>query len=81
MIDRKIFSDRLKCLRERRGDTLAEVAAALSVSRQSIHQWEKTETFPNADKLAALADYLDVSVDYLLGRTDNPFAHKNGKSL
>lgn len=28
------------------------------------------------DSLAKIADYLDVSVDYLLGRTDNPNAHK-----
>jgi DNA-binding Xre family transcriptional regulator len=30
-----------------------------------------------ADSLAKIADYLDVSVDYLLGRTENPQSHKN----
>lgn len=29
------------------------------------------------DSLAAIADYLDISVDYLLGRTENPESHKN----
>lgn len=33
-------------------------------------------SMPKADNLAKIADYLDCSVDYLLGRTDNPQAHK-----
>ena len=33
-------------------------------------------SMPKADNLAKIADYLDCSVDYLLGRTDNPNAHK-----
>ena len=34
-------------------------------------------SMPKADNLAKIADYLDCSVDYLLGRTDNPQSHKN----
>jgi len=33
-------------------------------------------SMPKADNLAKIADYLDCSVDYLLGRTDNPESHK-----
>ena len=33
-------------------------------------------SMPKADNLAKIADYLDCSVDYLLGRTDNPDSHK-----
>lgn len=33
-------------------------------------------SMPTADNLARIADYLDVSVDYLLGRTDNPDINK-----
>ena len=33
-------------------------------------------SMPKADNLAKIADYLNVSVDYLLGRTDNPNSHK-----
>lgn len=33
-------------------------------------------SMPKADNLAKIADYLDCSVDYLLGRTDNPNSHK-----
>ena len=32
-------------------------------------------SFPQSDSIAKIADYLDCSVDYLLGRTDNPQAH------
>ena len=35
------------------------------------------DKMPSADRLAKIADYLDVSVDYLLGRTDKPDSHKN----
>lgn len=38
-------------------------------------------SFPRADNLAKIADYLDCSVDYLLGRTDNPQAHKSGTAV
>ena len=34
-------------------------------------------SMPKADNLAKIADYLDFSVDYLLGRTDNPQSHKS----
>ena len=34
-------------------------------------------SMPKADNLAKIADYLDCSVDYLLGRTDNPQSHKS----
>ena len=34
-------------------------------------------SMPKADNLAKIADYLDCSVDYLLGRTDNPNSHKS----
>ena len=33
-------------------------------------------SMPKADTLARIADYLDCSVDYLLGRTDDPQSHK-----
>ena len=34
-------------------------------------------SMPKADNLAKIAHYLDCSVDYLLGRTDNPQSHKS----
>lgn len=41
----------------------------------------KKGSAPSIEKVYALADYLDCSVDYLLGRTDNPQAHKSGNNV
>ena len=75
MFNRDVFSKRLKILRSERRVTMVDVAGALNISKQSIHQWETMRTIPNADKLTALADFFDVSLDYLVGRSDNPARH------
>ena len=43
-----------------------------NINRNFMYDLEKKAQAPSADKLEAIADYLDCSVDYLLGRTDNP---------
>ena len=65
-----IFATRLKELRTERKvtqDTLGKVA---KVSRYAIYTYEKGKAFPTVEGLLALADYFDVTTDYLLGRTD-----------
>ncbi len=47
------------------------VAKIIGASSATCTKW-KNGTIPNGDTLLKLADYLDVSVDYLLGRTNNP---------
>lgn len=42
------------------------------MNRNTIYDLEKKGSFPSSDKLSRIADYLDCSVDYLLGRTDVP---------
>ena len=42
------------------------------INRNFIYDLEKGGQIPSAEKLERIADYLDCSVDYLLGRTDNP---------
>ncbi len=42
------------------------------INRNFMYDLEKKQAAPAADKLERIADYLDCSVDYLLGRTDNP---------
>ena len=49
------------------------------VSSSVISKWKKGECLPNGETLKRIADYLDCSVDYLLGRTDDPQAHKRRK--
>ena len=48
----------------------ADIAELLDVTRQSVSQYCGGASLPPADKLVILADYFDVSTDYLLGRTD-----------
>ena len=62
---------RLKELREIRQLTHFEVAQAIKTSRTNIGRWEKGENEPSASSLVALADFFEVSTDYLLGREDD----------
>lgn len=48
------------------------LAEGLGITQTQISDLENGKTTTSAEKLYALADYFDVSVDYLLGRTDNP---------
>ena len=76
MIDRIIFSERLKHLRTQSDQTMVDIAKALNINKTSVFTWESTKTIPTADKLLELADYFDVSLDYLVGRSDDPTIHK-----
>ena len=72
MIDRIIFSERLKNLKHARKLTTVAIASQLGIAKQSVHTWETMKTLPSADKLVELADLLDCSLDYLCGRSDDP---------
>ncbi|BAN73791.1 MULTISPECIES: helix-turn-helix domain-containing protein [Lacticaseibacillus] len=50
--------------------SLRELNEKAGLGTNAIYRWKKTK--PSADKLQAVADVLHVSVDYLLGNTDNP---------
>ncbi|EAC2941627.1 XRE family transcriptional regulator [Listeria monocytogenes] len=68
--------ERVKVLAEKQKISLKELALKLNMGENAIYSW-KVKT-PGADKLKAVADYFNVSTDYLLGRTDNP---KIGKDI
>ena len=65
---------RLKYLREQRGKTMRETAAALGMPYTTYINYEKQLREPNSETLVALANYYDVTVDYLIGRSDSPTA-------
>lgn len=75
MFDRKIFSERLILLRKRNKLSQEELGAKVKKSKQNINNWEKCVSLPALDLVSSLADYLDCSVDYLLGRTDEQNVH------
>ena len=65
------FADRLRELRAARGLTQKDVYTAIGVSPIVYQRYEYGRS-PARDKLLALADYFQVSLDYLVGRTDEP---------
>ncbi len=57
-------------LRKERKIKQSELALAIGVAQSAISQWEKGINEPKASYLILLADYFNVSIDYLCGRTD-----------
>jgi transcriptional regulator with XRE-family HTH domain len=63
---------RLRELRKSRNITQLKLALDLNTSQNTISRYETGEREPNLTELVKIADYFNVSVDYLLQRTDNP---------
>lgn len=63
---------RLKELREKRGITQLKLAMDLSMNQNSISRYENGSREADYATLIKLAEYFGVSVDYLLGITDEP---------
>ena len=66
------LSVQFKKVRLEKGLTQKQVAAALGITEQAYQRYEYGKTVPSALVLIALADYFDVSLDYLVGRSDIP---------
>lgn len=67
---------RLKELRKSRHISQVKLSAELNMAQNTISQYENEVRHADYDVLIAFADYFDVSIDYLLGRTDNPTMNK-----
>ena len=65
----------LKDVRSATKHTQAEVATYLGISQQAYANYENRRREPDLKTVDRLADYFGVTVDYLLGRTNNPTAH------
>ena len=65
-----MFSDILVKLIEERGVTAYQIAKATGLSNTALSRYKSGKQDPAIDKLIAIADFFDVSTDYLLGRTD-----------
>ncbi|AJY73981.1 helix-turn-helix domain-containing protein [Paenibacillus beijingensis] len=65
---------RIAKLREDRGWTQEQTAVTLGISRAALSHYEKNRREPDTDTLTKFADLYSVTIDYLVGRTDNPRA-------
>ena len=63
---------RLKELRKKKKITQLKLALDLNMNQNSVSRYENGEREADYASLIAFADYFDVSIDYILGRTDNP---------
>ncbi|MNJ69235.1 HTH-type transcriptional regulator Xre [compost metagenome] len=71
MFNREIFAERFKNLRLEKSFSQQDIAASLGVDRSIVSHWERGTRIPSLDVAYALADYFYVSLDYLVGRSDN----------
>ena len=71
------FGHILKNLRKDRGDTQADLAKYLGISRSAISMYESGEREPDFETLEAIADYFNVNMDFLLGQTEDPYDYEN----
>lgn len=77
----ELFSIRFKEERKNKGLTQEQLAKEFFLNKSSISRYEKGTQMPEMVMLQKFAEYFDVSVDYLLGRTDERNVHKEKSKL
>lgn len=70
-----LFQKRLKELRNSKGISQVSIAKILGITDRGYRKYEAGDNEPTMSVLIALADYFDVSLDYLCGRSDDPTRH------
>ncbi|MDY4510765.1 helix-turn-helix transcriptional regulator [Streptococcus hyovaginalis] len=66
--------ERIKSLAKSRGYSISKLEENLGLSKNAIYAIKRNQ--PSAERLQEIANYFNVSTDYLLGRTDNPKLYK-----
>lgn len=64
------FHIRLERLTNKAHVNYGQIAQKMRFPRTYFYEWQKKKTFPCVDYLVDIADYFEVSIDYLMGRTD-----------
>ncbi|MDR0571085.1 MAG: helix-turn-helix domain-containing protein [Clostridiales Family XIII bacterium] len=67
-----LLSDALRRFRKTYGVTQKQAAVAAGVTERVYQAYEYGKVVPTANVLIAMADFFDVSLDYLVGRSGNP---------
>lgn len=66
------FAERLTQILDQRHITAYQVSKDIGISNGLLSDWKKGQKSPGIENAQKLANYFDVTVDYLLGRTDDP---------
>ena len=77
LIRESIDMSNLKKLMDSKGYSVVKIAVNTKVSTSSVNSYINAQKLPSVTALKSLADYLDTSCDYLIGRTDNPLSIDN----
>ena len=81
-MDMLVFAQRLKEVRNEKGVSAKELGEALGINKSTIHRYETGELKGiKQPVLQAIADYLNVNPDYLIGATDNKHTVKEAEEL
>lgn len=70
------LSERIQHLRKTKGISQEQLADDIGVSRQAVSKWESVQSVPDIDKIILLAEYFNVSTDYLLRGIEQNIANK-----
>ena len=72
--------ERVKYLSDKQGISINALEERIGLSKNALYSWKKKT--PGVDKLKLVADYFDVTTDYLLGRTETPqFTRKDERDV
>lgn len=72
MFDINVFASRVRELRNKKNLSQTDIAKLIGVTKTQISDLENAKTSTTIEKAVVLADYFDVSLDYLVGRSDKP---------
>lgn len=75
------FGKKLRSLREEKRLSQVELSKKLNVTSQALSQYELGKRIPDAEMIIRIADFFDVSVDYLLDRTNERITVDNMKAI
>lgn len=75
------FGKKLRSLREEKRLSQVELSKKLNVTSQALSQYELGKRIPDAEMIIRIADFFDVSVDYLLDRTNERITVDNIKAI
>lgn len=74
------LNENIKRLRLARGLNQVEFAKAMGVSKQCVSNWENDNVMPSVEMLIKIADFFNVTTDYILGRNERTYIDVTGLS-